>query len=102
VNLANAQVAGHELTEAFESLAKSREKLNAIADSDPNHQVARSFLRNADFVGASALNARAWRWATSPDETVRNGKQAVADAARACKLTEWRNPAYLDTLAAAK
>jgi tetratricopeptide (TPR) repeat protein len=49
----------------------------------------------------SLLNGLAWLKATCPDEKVRNGKRAVELAAQACELTEWRNPSYLDTLAAA-
>lgn len=38
--------------------------------------------------------------ATGPDG-VRQGKQAVEHAIRACELTDWKGPDYLDTLAAA-
>jgi hypothetical protein len=48
-----------------------------------------------------ALNARARTLATDPQGDVRNGAQAVADAKRACELSDWERPAYLDTLAAA-
>ena len=34
-------------------------------------------------------------------EGVRDGKQAVAHATRACELTDWKKPQCLDTLAAA-
>jgi tetratricopeptide (TPR) repeat protein len=47
------------------------------------------------------LNSIAWLRATSPEQSFRDGKQAVNDATRACNLTEWKNWAYLDTLAAA-
>ncbi len=49
-----------------------------------------------------AYQQRAWVRATSPDAGVRDGEQAVADARRACELTNWQEPAYLDTLAAAE
>jgi len=48
-----------------------------------------------------AYNDRAWLLATCPDATVRNGAQAVADATEACALSNWKNPATIDTLAAA-
>jgi serine/threonine-protein kinase len=40
-------------------------------------------------------------WATCPDPDVRNGERAKECATRACELTEWSDPGYLDTLAAA-
>jgi serine/threonine-protein kinase len=39
--------------------------------------------------------------ATCPDEHYRDGKKAVENASRACELTEWKDSARLDTLAAA-
>ena len=47
------------------------------------------------------LNSAAWLRATAPLASVRNGKKAVADAQRACELTNWSVFAYVDTLAAA-
>jgi hypothetical protein len=46
-------------------------------------------------------NQKAWILATCPKDTVRDGKQAIAHATKACELTEYRNPFYIDTLAAA-
>jgi serine/threonine-protein kinase len=50
---------------------------------------------------ASLYNGRAWYLATAPEEAARSGPQAVEDATSACELTDWNEPAYLDTLAAA-
>jgi len=50
---------------------------------------------------ASAWNARAWLEANCIDPKYRNGKQAVADATKACEVTTWHDPGYLSTLAAA-
>ncbi len=47
------------------------------------------------------LNARAWILATSDDDKIRNGKQAVQDATQACELWNYRVPGNIDTLAAA-
>jgi Flp pilus assembly protein TadD len=47
------------------------------------------------------LNDMAWFRATCMDGTFRDGKKAVEYAKAACELTEWKNPFYLDTLAAA-
>jgi tetratricopeptide (TPR) repeat protein len=47
------------------------------------------------------LNNLAWLLATCPDETVRNGQDAVPLAERACALTQYKKTVYLGTLAAA-
>jgi tetratricopeptide (TPR) repeat protein len=47
------------------------------------------------------LNELAWALATAPDKKVRNPEKAVRFAYHACKQTEFNNPSYLDTLAAA-
>jgi Flp pilus assembly protein TadD len=47
------------------------------------------------------LNNLAWLLATDPDDSVRNGAEAVTLAQRACELTERQQPALLGTLAAA-
>jgi tetratricopeptide (TPR) repeat protein/serine/threonine protein kinase len=49
---------------------------------------------------AKAHNGLAWLLAVGPDR-VRDGKQAVKYATRACALTRWKAPDYIDTLAAA-
>lgn len=56
----------------------------------------------ADPDNPDALNSLAWLLATTPDDAVRNGAEAVRLAQRACELTGQRHPAYLDTLAAAQ
>jgi Flp pilus assembly protein TadD len=48
-----------------------------------------------------ALNNFAWLLATSPEDQVRNGPQAVQLAERACALTQRQAPFLLGTLAAA-
>jgi tetratricopeptide (TPR) repeat protein len=52
-------------------------------------------------LGHDVLNSIAWMRATSPIRSIRNGKAAVAEATKACELTQWKNAAYVDTLAAA-
>jgi tetratricopeptide (TPR) repeat protein len=51
--------------------------------------------------GAPTYNELAWLRATCPVEKHRNGQQAVEYATKACELTAWKNPGYLDSLAAA-
>ncbi len=50
---------------------------------------------------AVTFNHLAWVWSTCPDPDVRNGQRARECATRACELTEWGEPEFLDTLAAA-
>ena len=50
---------------------------------------------------ANLLNDTAWILATNPNASVRNGAEAVALAERAVELSGGREPAILDTLAAA-
>jgi protein O-mannosyl-transferase len=48
-----------------------------------------------------SLNNLAWILAVNPDATVRNGSEAVTLAERACKLTDYKEPLLVGTLAAA-
>jgi len=62
-----------------------------------------------DFVAAvrlsprdpDVLNNAAWFRATCPDPALRNGKEAVELASRACQLDKWKDADQIDTLAAA-
>jgi tetratricopeptide (TPR) repeat protein len=47
------------------------------------------------------LNEAAWILATCPEQDVRDARQAIELAERACELTRYQNAAILDTLAAA-
>jgi len=49
----------------------------------------------------SSYNQLAWIRATCSDASVRNGKEAVSAASKACELTEWKDWEFIDTLAAA-
>ena len=65
---------------------------------------ARQSYEEAVKVGAqstAAHTALAWLLATCWDDSVRDGKKAVEHATRACELTGWKDPASIDTLAAA-
>ena len=46
-------------------------------------------------------NQLAWELATSDRPAVRDGRRAVESALKACELTQWKNPSYVDALAAA-
>jgi tetratricopeptide (TPR) repeat protein len=49
----------------------------------------------------TALNNLAWVLATCPDDSVRNGIQAVQYAEKACRLTGFKQSGMINTLAAA-
>ncbi|MEM9657577.1 MAG: tetratricopeptide repeat protein, partial [Planctomycetota bacterium] len=63
----------------------------------------------ADFQQAIRINSRyakaydgvAWIQATCPDDAYADGRQAVANATRACELADWKDSVYIATLAAA-
>lgn len=65
----------------------------ALADYDKALEIDAQFTL--------ALNNSAWMLATCATAKVRDGKKAVERATKACELTNWKNPTYLDTLAAA-
>jgi len=48
-----------------------------------------------------ALNGLAWFHATCPETRYRNGRVALTEATKACGLTNYQKPEFLDTLAAA-
>ncbi len=48
-----------------------------------------------------AFNSLAWLWSTCPQAAFRDGKRAIEYATKGCELTKWKNPALIDTLAAA-
>jgi tetratricopeptide (TPR) repeat protein len=50
---------------------------------------------------AKVANQVAWILATCPQKQYRDGPTAVAWARKACEVTSWREPEYIDTLAAA-
>ena len=62
---------------------------------------ARRELTRSSPRDANLLNETAWTLATNPNASVRDGAEAVELAQRAVKLSGGREPAILDTLAAA-
>lgn len=50
---------------------------------------------------AKAYNNLAWLLATAKEPGIRNGEKAVEHALKACELSDWKDPNYLDTIAAA-
>jgi tetratricopeptide (TPR) repeat protein len=52
---------------------------------------------NNDF----ALSRLAWLNATCPDASMRNGREAIRISKRACEISKWKEPFYIEALAAA-
>ena len=50
---------------------------------------------------SEACNELAWLLATCPDDSIRNGAEAVAIASKACELARWKDWNFLATLATA-
>jgi len=50
---------------------------------------------------APPFKNRAWILATCPIVSVRNGQKAIESAKTGCELTDWKEPSYLEALAAA-
>ena len=50
---------------------------------------------------ARAYRDRAWLRLNCPDQSYRNGQQALKDATSACKLIDWKDEDMIDTLATA-
>jgi tetratricopeptide (TPR) repeat protein len=75
------------------------DKLKAMFSERFENQLTE--LDEDDTALAVYLNARAWRHATYPVAELRNGPKAIENATKACKLTNWQIPGFVDTLAAA-
>jgi len=96
----------HELTQAcitdlwllYETSGQF-DKLKALLLKQFERQ--RPQLDEDDAVLAAYLNGRAWRQATYLAAELRNGPEAIENATKACELTNWQSPEYVDTLAAA-
>jgi tetratricopeptide (TPR) repeat protein len=73
------------------SMKKEYDK--AIADLDQAIRIDPKYF--------NAHNGRGWLLATCPEESFRNGTEAVKSATRACELEGWNNAYCLGTLAAA-
>jgi serine/threonine-protein kinase len=79
------------------SLGEVLERQGRYAESEQAYLAA--IKNKSDY--EIAYNSLARLLATCPDEKVRNGKRAIEYATTACERTGWKNPSYLDTLAAA-
>ncbi len=82
--------ARHARADTLLSVGKHRE---AIADFE--------ILVKQEPDESSVLNNFAWVLATSPDDSLRDGRRAVDLATKACEVTEYKKAHILSTLAAA-
>ncbi len=91
----NGETAKDDKEEAFCALGNiysdKREYPKALANYNEALQI--------DSSNFNAYNGRAWIQATALQTDLRDGKQALKDAAQACKITNWANPNFIDTLA---
>jgi tetratricopeptide (TPR) repeat protein len=71
--------------------------VNAIADFEK----ALKFIPEDDEDRSGVLNNLSWVLSTTPVDKLRDGKRSLQYAEEACKLTEYKKPHILSTLAAA-
>jgi serine/threonine-protein kinase len=79
------------------ALGEVLEKQGRYAEAEQAYLAAIKTKSDYEF----AYNSLARLLATCPDDKVRDGKRAVEYATTACERTGWKNPPFLDTLAAA-
>ncbi len=79
------------------NLANTLEKEGRFAEAIAAYQ--EGLKHNPD--APQMLNNLAWRLATCPDSKCRNGSQAVILATSACERTQYQEPVFIGTLAAA-
>ena len=82
------------LGKAIQSFSEAIDRLENLLRSDPRNNVVSRMI-------AFTCNDLAWLLATSWDDSARNGRRAVECAMRNHDLTGGKDPANLDTLAAA-
>jgi TPR repeat protein len=61
----------------------------------------RWYRKAAEQWNSAAANGLAWSLAVNHDATLRDGKEAVSWANKACEATEFKDSSRIDTLAAA-
>ena len=81
----------------------SRRGRSDAAISIGDHKAALADLEEAHTLrpdDTGVLNNLAWLLATSPDDTLRDGRRAIGLARKACEKTEWKEAHIVSTLAA--
>jgi tetratricopeptide (TPR) repeat protein len=78
------------------------EELKQTANAETEKEIAAALrVLEKDPGHADAMNTVAYYLATSADTDIRDTRQAIAFAARACEISKEQNPDFLDTLATA-
>lgn len=72
-----------------------------LRDQGLNKESISWLKRAADQQQLVAKNDLAWVYATHPNETFRDGEEAVRLAEEVCEKDGWKDPVFIDTLAAA-
>lgn len=103
----NAEAVYHlQMAVIFDPDVKTFVELAELDYAMGNFHRAAADLRHAltlktDPSDAMALNNLAWILATCPDDSVRNGREAVQCAKQACQMTSYKEAGMVGTLAAA-
>ena len=108
----------HHTKKDYDMAIADYNKAIRIDHKDPHAYLGRGYALSkkkewnkalADYNEAIALDPKdafphiyaAWILTNCPDERIRDGKRAVESATKACELSAWKEPQYLDMLAAA-
>jgi tetratricopeptide (TPR) repeat protein len=114
----NNRAQAYENIEKFDKATADYDRVIRIAPKDADDYSARgsAYFKKGKYKEAasafekalrlfpnsdSALGRFAWFRATSPDASLRNGKEAIRMSMRACELMGWKEPRAISTLAAA-
>lgn len=83
--------------------AAYRGRADSYLSSGQQTSAASDYRKSLELQGddVNALNNLAWILATSPEDALRNGKQAIELALKACRATDYARSDLLSTLAAA-
>ncbi len=84
--------------EAHGARVKSHIRLKEITQAE---EELRAISRLKSGYPGANFNNVAWIRATCSEAQLRNGKEAVSMAKKACEISHWKNYAFVDTLAAA-
>lgn len=96
------EMEGQDFSVAFQSDADLTPFNQAMGMGDYATALNELDLVLEEFPEDPALhNNKSWLLATCPDAEIRNGELAVEHGRKACELSDWAFPEYVDTLAAA-
>ena len=114
----NNRAQAYENIEKFDKAMADYDRVIRIAPKDAEDYSARgsAYFRKGNYKEAasafekalqlfpnsdSALGRFAWFRAVCPDGSLRDGKAAIRMSMRACELSKWKEPPYIEALAAA-